>query len=547
MMSRTLQQLLIIVFAISMCSTPSFAQSAEENNFFIKNSITLVPKRDTETGELDTASSASSIFQSLANANTPWRETDEENAADSDEEESEEKLSELTQQLPLQGAQVLLQSDAIQKLYDNGMDGPVALHKITAHQTEPAVAAGVQGAEMSTANLQSLFYQSQQLLWTQYMSDPDLYRLSMSAYSRCMADATAKYNDQGAWVKALAECSGDGVSDSVQGAAALESSEDSSFSGKHHPDKQDGTSASDENAIRVSDLLFAVAEKNGVPGIQEIRESWLEMYGDYEIEIVAKDIGGEFFPIRTGKRKKIYPVANESAQESGRYSAGERITVYDLYRERLEQRFKTLAELLYGYCDSMRNPTTSSESHADDRRFFNRGGSSYSEQQLAEAFQLLSIPNRPLQAMTIEGLYNIFHSFGKDADGDFDCDFFQKDAQQMSEISGDDAYLLRGAHLMRKLAQLVAEGQMNNAFIQTESLIFNLNTGLGQENQIKLQALDLVYDAAKTRDLVALQDSLHQKMDALVSTILREQNRVTGTEGEGISTVVGSRNSKKDG
>jgi hypothetical protein len=536
----------LVLFSILIANCNLLADSEEytrtgnepndiiDNKFYIQ-SFETVPNPNRKENYAEGFLSNKAVNQFLGTA-MPFNDSRTKNVEEGrpKERRSEEKTSTLTQQLPLQGNQILLHSEAMKNMYDRALDGQVALHKITMQQVEPAVAAGAQGAETSTALAQLNMYNSQILRWNEYMSDPDMYKQSMGAFQKCMYDKTK--NNPGSWIKALQVCSGDAVAESsseVNGFSDATGNQENAFSGKDHPDNKRANgkqAAGNKNEIKVSDMIFAALKNSNNTPVKEVDrflESWKQLFGDYVISIeVAKD-QNTFFPLREGKRFKIYP-----SREPQDYMA-----------ILAKARFKDLMDVLYNYCEAYdkKQIKPNSSWYAQQLGGYNIlwVGPSTTGKKNTDRFRALSFPGVTFSQIVLDSLMEPYlQNFS-----DIENEDIRVDCQPLRKYKNGDfsdvANKLIINYLMayKNYAEYVAYAQTVNTWLIAEKFIKERTAGLGFNDELREYALKLIYDVANTNNIPELQ---HAAVDGVMQTLtLLKQGRAQET---GMSAPVWATN-----
>ena len=518
----------------------------EEDNLFVKPAYrTGWSSKDTKRNELETHTTASTRFHAaqrgfdIVGMLHPMEDLDEQTLA----KESEERIGTVTHQLPLMGQQMLQNSQAIRDMLDTSLDGVMTLYKITSHQTEPAEAAGAQGAEMTAALLQNNMYQAQNLMHLQYISDPNMYRNSMTMYSRCMADRTLlnsggevikgqgngkgkeEYDDKdkgkGSWITALAECLGDNIR--VKGgpiAGPEEFHVDKGYSVKNHPAYLAGKGIMPgikETQIRLTDLLFAELyrenrdDKGNVQNVDkddtdanalnDLRKSWLELFGDkilkYELPAAGSEYK-EFQMLRVGRAVRIQPSKQFGA------NIGKPHTIAHMVQERADARFKTLREILRYYCETGKNGENTAKDlvhgsvpksiEADTTEFWTNHPQSLFEDEK----EALSLPGAPIQIVVLQGLFDSFtQRFGDDT-GTVDCTVLDETnpVEFYNEKDGlGVAVYLEFFSLLRGVAARIAMAQLLQAGIFAQDFVNERASGFGLDPDIREMAMQMISES----------------------------------------------------
>lgn len=501
-----------LIGMLLLAASPVHAQDRYDNepNEFIKPALRSgYDSLDAERNELDTHISASTIYHDSSNGmglTSFMRPSLGE--GETLPRESEQKISTITHQLPMQGQQMLQNSEAIRDMLDKGLDGVMTLFKITAHQTEPAEAAGAQGAEVIAALLQNNMYQSQNLMHLQYIADPNMYRTSMAMYSRCMSDRTAAYtnDNSGSWIKALAECLGDGVatgSAQVQGPSEFATTTNSIYQPEYHPAMRALDKEADE--IRLTDLLFNELEKHAqdtgggttmdVAKVQRLKNSWLELFGDKVLSF-EESPDALFYPIRVGTLKRILPADPNT---------GETHTIKELLSKRVDARFDTLRDIIHFYCLIKAGQASGSAPLlaivpldgvpqtiiADEHEYWTHDPDAYYEYEK----EVLSIPGQPMRIITLQGISDNFRQRFADKAGNVNCDPLRMthDIDRLNDYAGaGDGKYLEFFAKVRSIARNIAEAQMIMAGIYAQQFVHERSSGFGLEPDIRDMALEMI-------------------------------------------------------
>lgn len=547
-MSNRVRNIWGFLFCSLILAQPALAietYSSEQNEFVKPALKSGYDEDDDERNELETHISSSTRYHDTHKGFdfvTTMRPGGEEGS--SLPPESEDKKTSITHQLPLQGQQMLQNSEAIRDMLDTGLDGVMTLFKITAHQTEPAEAAGAQGAEVIAALLQNNMYQSQNLMHLQYIADPNMYRTSMAMYSNCMTEKTEAYTtaDSGSWIKALAECLGDGVatgSAAVTGPASFATNEDSAYQPEYHPAMK--VLGKTDEELKLTDLLFNELESKAGGGglggldaakVQALKDSWTEMFGDKILKYEVTDTSTPFFPIRKGTVVRIAPTDRTTGQPH---------TIQDMVRARADKRFDTIREILHFHCLGVGSGllgvvpfgSAPTKIHADEEEYWTTNSLAFFESEK----EVLSLPGQPMRIVILQGLYDNYKQRFGDRMGQVDCTVLDPGSTQIEDLSqfsglGNAVYLEFFSHI-RAIARKIAQAQLLIAGIFAQDFVNDRASGFGLDPDIRDMALQMISETFNGHgfngaDLREQLEITTQGFNELVAEIFKQRTKVSG-------------------
>ncbi|RME59908.1 MAG: hypothetical protein D6780_04340, partial [Candidatus Dadabacteria bacterium] len=228
---------------------------------------------------------------------------------------------------PFTGFKTIMNSSAHRDELSNLLQSPLAVANITWQLTEPGVATGMHNAAMQASQFLLARYEAENNLIQKLDAYPESKNLILGAYNACVAAKLSQNSannagttapggaaggNQMTWVQAQAECLGEAISDGnaaaggappVGGAAggggSISPTEPFTLADDPNYNSQNqngGANGNQSTYILLTDYLFNQEGgnnsgnnnnngNNGNDSMQELRNSWLNLFGDIQFDL----------------------------------------------------------------------------------------------------------------------------------------------------------------------------------------------------------------------------------------------------------------------
>ena len=402
---------------------------------------------------------------------------------------------------------------------NENLASPLAVQNITWALTEPGVAAGMQQALVQGMLLSQNKMTSEQNFLTQLSFYPEIRDPVARAYLSCVNANTAD-----AWSNAIAKCMADKGFEK-EGAGGLDFVKDPNFGWTRNltlPGQADKGST-EGNKMYLSEYLFTVEATasarakgtiSGLMGIEDIRLFFQKYVGDIEFKIVPpSELAG------------INDTGQIAATPLVRYTKLPATTSISDYMmgTRLPKTYKGLLRLMYGYClhrNGQQVPPPVGASSANPPA--DLGNVSPVDTAVKEAIDRWAsdsyfgdsqkVSDDQLKELSTED-FTFIEAYAK-ALGIFtlavSCSDFNPDSTNYAYAIEKMAparrkYARPDQQFLYAIAFRIARGQVLDTLVKIQEFINSLTIGTFNETFMKIRGTQLIYEAAGSDDLRALQ------------------------------------------